>query len=115
LDVIARQNAAAGSFVGGYEKAMTSQVVQSLRYLSVRTAFESSTEVFAVDLAVPEIGAEAGVEDLWGGGEGERPDLRLVPELPNADGVLRASAAGIVEEGDFRERGLPLSLHPGLN
>jgi hypothetical protein len=47
-------------------------------------------------------GAEAGVEDPGGGGEGEGPDLRLVPKLPDADGVLGTCAAGIIEHGDLR-------------
>jgi hypothetical protein len=58
---------------------------------------QDASEVLAVDLAVPQEGAKTRIEDAGGGGEGECPDLRFVPELPNADGVLRALATGIVE------------------
>ena len=83
---------------------MAYQVFQGLGYLFVGAVFEGVAEVFAVDLALPQERAQSRVEDLRGGGEGERPDLRLVPEFAGAGCILRASAAGAVEEDDLGER-----------
>lgn len=51
---------------------------------------------------MPQEGAEASIEDAGNGGEGQYPNLRLVPEVAYSDGVLRACAAGVVEQGDLR-------------
>ena len=83
---------------------MANQVFEGTCYLGVGATFQGILEVFAVDLTVPEKGAEAGVEDARGEGEGERPDLRLVPELPDPDRVVwTLCAARVVEEGYLRQ------------
>ena len=63
--------------------------------LFIGRVLEGAAEVFAVDLAMTQKGAEACVENLRGGGERECADLRLVPEVAHTDGVLRARAAGV--------------------
>jgi len=88
---------------------MPYQSLQRYRYLFLSAVLENVTQVFAVYLPVPEKGAEAGIEDLRSGGEGKRPDLRLVPELAYYNSILRFRSAGIREERDLREHA-PLSL-----
>ena len=69
------------------------QLFKSFRYLQIGAVLQRVAEVSAVDLAVGEKGAEAGVEDAGGGGEGEGPDLRLVPEVPDPTALSGASGA----------------------
>ena len=71
---------------------MAYQVFQGLGYLVVGAVFEGVAEVFAVDLALPQERAQSRVEDLRGAGC-----------------ILRAPAAGGVEEDDLGER--PFGLH----
>ncbi len=87
---------------------MSDEVYQGCCYLLVGAFLEGASQVFAVDLAVPQKGAEAGVENLRGGGEGERPDLRIVPELSDAYGILRTRATSVEEEGNLGETSLDL-------
>ena len=81
---------------------MSDEVFQGRRYLLVVALLEVSTQVFLVNLPVPQKGAEASVENLRGTGEGQRPDLRLVPELPDAGGVIGVLAAHVVEADALR-------------
>jgi hypothetical protein len=76
-----------------HEQVVVDQRFEGFRYLGVGAIFQGVAEVPAVDLAVPEVGAETRVEDARGGGEGEGPYLRLVPEVADPDGVLRARRA----------------------
>jgi hypothetical protein len=76
---------------------VTDEVFMGRDYLFIGGVLEGAAEIFTVDLAVTQKGAEAGVEDFRGGGEGERPDLRLVPEVAYAEGILRARTASVVE------------------
>jgi hypothetical protein len=84
------------------EEVVADQLFQRPQYPRVGATLKGVAEVFAVDLTVPEEGAEAGVEDAGGRGEGEGPDLRLVPETANPDGALRTFAARVVEERYLR-------------
>ncbi len=93
------------------EEVVAYQVSECPQYLRIGAVLQGVPEVLAVDLTVPEKGAQGGVEDARGGGEGERPDLRLVPELPDPYRIWRAFAAGIVEPNDFGEFCCP---HPPL-
>jgi hypothetical protein len=79
------------------EEAVAHQFLQGRRNLFIRAIFQGVSEVAAVDLAVPEVGAEARVEDTRGGGERERPHLAY----PNS--VLGARRARVPEERDLRE------------
>jgi hypothetical protein len=85
------------------EEAVAHQFLQGRRNLFIRAIFQGVSEVAAVDLAVPEVGAEARVEDTRGGGERERPHLRLVPEVAYPNSVLGARRARVPEERDLRE------------
>src|SRR5918995_578620 len=107
-DPVARKDAATYDFVCGHQETMMDEVFMGCDDLFVGRVLEGATEVFAVDLAMTQKGAEAGVENLRGGGERGGPDLRLVPEGANIDGVLRARAAGVVEKGDLRQNGFHL-------
>ena len=82
---------------------MSYQVFQGLGYLLVGAVFEGVAEVFAVDLAVPQERAQSRVEDLRGGGRGgaTRPPART--RISGASCVLRAPAAGGVEEDGLGE------------
>lgn len=79
------------------------QFLEGFQYLRIGATLEGVAEVLAVDLAVPEERAEAGVEDAGGGGEGEGPDLRLVPEVPDPRGILWALPARVEEERYLRQ------------
>jgi hypothetical protein len=79
------------------------QFLEGFQYLRIGATLEGVAEVFAVDLAVPEEGAEAGVEDAGCGGEGKGPDLRLIPELPDPHRVVRTSPARVVKERYLRQ------------
>ena len=79
------------------------QFLEGSQYLRIRATLEGVAEVLAADLAVPEERAEAGVEDAGGGGEGEGPDLRLVPEVPDPRGILWALPARVEEERYLRQ------------
>jgi hypothetical protein len=92
-----------GAVICGYEQSVTGKLFKGAGNLCVRADFERVAEVLAVDLAVPEEGAQAGVEHTCVGGEGEGPDLRLVPELPDAGGVCGALAASVKEPDDLRQ------------
>ncbi len=81
---------------------MADQLFECPKYLRVGATKKGVAEVFAVDLAVPEEGAEASVEDAAGGGEGEGPDLRLVPEIADPDGALGAFAARVAQQRYLR-------------
>jgi hypothetical protein len=94
---------AVSDVVGGDEQVVMDQLFEGAGNLFVRAIFQGIAEVLAVDLPVSEEGAQASVKHTCVGGEGESPDLRLVPELPNAGGVLRALAAGVPESYDLRQ------------
>src|SRR4029450_3977965 len=85
------------------EETVAHQLLQGRRNLFIRAIFQGVSEVAAVDLAVPEVGAEGGVEDTRGGGERQRPHFRLVPEVAYPNGVLGARRARVPEERDLRE------------
>jgi hypothetical protein len=85
----------------GYEQVVTDKLFEGAGNLFVRAILQRVAEVLAVDLPVPEEGAQAGVEYTRVRGEGEGPDLRLVPELPDTGGVLRALAADVQESYDL--------------
>jgi hypothetical protein len=88
------------------------QLFEGAGDLCVRAAFQRIAEILAVDLAVTEEGAEASVEHTCGGGEGEGPDLGLVPELPDARGVLRTLAPGVPEAYDLGQCGGGVQTRP---
>jgi hypothetical protein len=88
------------------EEVVADQLFESSRYLGVGATFKGIAEVFAVDLAVTQEGAEARIQDAGGGGEGQRPDRRLVPEVADPRGVVWAFSARVVKT---RYLGKPLS------
>jgi hypothetical protein len=50
----------------GRRRLWRAKLLQGLRYLPVRTILQGIAEVLAVDLAVPEKGAEARVQEAGG-------------------------------------------------
>jgi hypothetical protein len=100
-DRVAREAILRGRF--RREEVAMYQFFKRTQYLRIGATCQGVAEVFAVDLAVSEEGAEAGVEDAGGRGERERPDLRLVPELSDPHRVMRASPASVVEKRYLRQ------------
>ena len=100
-DRVAREGVPGGRF--RREEVVMDQFLEGFQYLRIGATLEGVAEVLAVDLAVPEERAEAGVEDAGGRGEGEGPDLRLVPEVPDPSGILWALPARVEEERYLRQ------------
>ena len=94
-DRVARKVVSMGGF--RREEVVADQLFEGSRYLGVGATLKGIAEVFAVDLAVTQKGAEARVEDAGCGGEGEGPDLRLVPEVADPRGVAWAFSARVVK------------------
>ena len=82
---------------------MSYQLFEGACYITVGVTFERVAQVLAVDLFVSQERAEAGVEHAGVGGEGERPDSRLVPELPDPGRVPRTLATRVPEPDELGE------------
>ena len=100
-DHVAREVVPGGRF--RREEVVMDQFLEGSQYLRIGATLEGVAEVLAVDLAVPEERAEAGVEDAGRRGEGEGPDLWLVPEVPDPRGILWALPARVEEERYLRQ------------
>ena len=91
------------------EQVVTDEFFQGACHLFVGVIFKRVAEVLAIDLFVSQEGAEAGVEHAGVGGEGKRPDLGLISELPDPGCVLRPLATRIPQLDNLGE--VTLSPH----